>query len=270
MSAQPADTTPDTGAAAPPWWPSDRDTGWRYESPTDEVAGRRSVATATPWYFGVVGAPRPARGIDRLARFAYEGRWDRVLELLEAGPRWLTPNRWKTTGTSLFTPLHQAAWHGAPVAVAEQLIELGAWRTIRTSDGRRPVDIALQRGHDHLRAILEPVVLRPVDESLVGRLDAHLAALVESRVPQKALPLRHPSCELLTEVPGARLWYPIAGMYGGFSIELRENHLLVESWSRVVMGSRETHVVTAEGAMLVDSDADEPLGLVVRHVTARG
>lgn len=59
---------------------------------------------------------------------------------------------------------------------------------------------------------------------------------------------------MLTEIPGRRLWYPVPGMYGGFSIQLRENHLLVKSWSRLVRGSGEAHVVSQQGRFLVDHD----------------
>ena len=45
-------------------------------------------------------------------------------------------------GHSRYTVLHQAAHGGAPVAVVEQLLALGAWRTIRTACGERPVDVA--------------------------------------------------------------------------------------------------------------------------------
>lgn len=48
-------------------------------------------------------------------------------------------------------------------------------------------------------------------------------------------------------------WFPVPGMYGGFSYWGRpEGGLIVESWSRVVEGSGERHEVTAEGHSLLD------------------
>ena len=51
-------------------------------------------------------------------------------------------------------------------------------------------------------------------------------------------------------------WFPIPGMYGGFSYrwaaDSAESMLVVESWSRVVGGSGQRHHVTASGCTLVE------------------
>ena len=86
----------------------------------------------------------------RLADAGKTGRWDVVIDLLESGQA-QDANQWRFGGTSWFTPLPQAAWLGAPVEVAERLIRLGAWRSLRTADGARAVDLARTRGHRHLR-----------------------------------------------------------------------------------------------------------------------
>ncbi len=41
-------------------------------------------------------------------------------------------------------------------------------------------------------------------------------------------------------------------MYGGFHITLRQGYLESSSWCRVVGGSGQLHVITHEGAVLVD------------------
>ena len=48
-------------------------------------------------------------------------------------------------------------------------------------------------------------------------------------------------------------WFPVPGMYGGFSYRLDADRpaLIVESWCRVVGGSGQRHEVTPEGARLV-------------------
>ncbi|MET3962816.1 hypothetical protein ABIE44_002750 [Marmoricola sp. OAE513] len=162
----------------------------------------------------------------------------------------LSPNHWRPGGTSYYTPLHQAAWHGAPVEVVEELLALGSWRTLRTARGQRAVDIAADGGHERLVDLLAVKSTGAADHAAI---DEHLAALVESRIrPQIDLELRHPTTEVLTEVPGRKMWYPVPGMYGGFNIELRDKYLYVTSWSRVVGGSGKAHVVTREGTMLVD------------------
>jgi len=46
-------------------------------------------------------------------------------------------------------------------------------------------------------------------------------------------------------------YFPIPGMYGGFSYELtileNEMVLITESWCRVVEGSGQRHIITAKG-----------------------
>jgi hypothetical protein len=204
----------------------------------------------SPTWHGAVGVPASSPPVDALANWAKAGDWDRVFALFQSP--FLTPNRWRPAGSSFYTPLHQAAWHGAPVDVVERLIELGAWRTLRTARGQRAVDIARQHGHEHLLEPLEPVICQNLNAETIGLLDLQLAGLVESRIrPQLEIEFRHPTCEVLLEIPDGKLWYPVPGMYGGFSIALREEHLYVESWCRVVGGSGEGHVVTRDGAYLV-------------------
>jgi hypothetical protein len=38
------------------------------------------------------------------------------------------------------------------------LLQLGAWRTLRTAQGERPLEIAERQGHAHLRKLLEPML----------------------------------------------------------------------------------------------------------------
>lgn len=53
----------------------------------------------------------------------------------------------------------------------------------------------------------------------------------------------------------AKAWFPIPGMYGGFSYWLEgegaQLRLVTESWCRVVGGSGQRHVITAHGSELV-------------------
>ncbi len=81
---------------------------------------------------------------DRFADLARDADWDGVFEVLGREPGWVNlPRPGLRSG---FAPLHQAAWHGAGFSVVSRLIAHGAWRTQRTRDGRRPVDIARERG----------------------------------------------------------------------------------------------------------------------------
>jgi hypothetical protein len=74
--------------------------------------------------------------------------------------------------------------------------------------------------------------------------------LYDGRDPRRVL--RYPPIEIMHEVPGQRLWFPVPGMYGGFDISLVQEFLDVKSWCRVVGASGQAHLITTEGAMLLD------------------
>jgi len=52
------------------------------------------------------------------------------------------------------------------------------------------------------------------------------------------------------------MWFPVPGMYGGFSYRLVsigvDAKLVSESWCRVVDGSGQRHEITSEGGRLVE------------------
>ena len=52
--------------------------------------------------------------------------------------------------------------------------------------------------------------------------------------------------EILHELPGQRVWFPIPAKYG-FRIELQRGALEVKSWCGLVEGSGQAHLVTPEG-----------------------
>src|SRR5271156_3286937 len=92
---------------------------------------------------------------NNLSNSAYRGDWDRLLTRnLAAGyeaynQNWINSSRIMKTDDrdepSGYTPLHQAAWHGASTLVVEKLILLGAWRlarTVRNGLMQTPLDVA--------------------------------------------------------------------------------------------------------------------------------
>ncbi len=103
-----------------------------------------------------------------------------VIDLLESGQA-QDANQWRFGGTSWFTPLHQAAWLGAPVEVAERLIRLGAWRSLRTADGARVDDLARTCGHRHLLEILSVSEPNAQERQTFAAWDRHLTALIAER-----------------------------------------------------------------------------------------
>ncbi len=197
----------------------------------------------------------------RLAHAAKAGRWAEVFEVLDL--QWVSVNQWRLGGSSWFSPLHQAAWHGASSSVVAGLLERGALRTLPSRDGRTAHDIARSRGHLHLLDQLAPLDYG-LGQDRAAALDAGLASVIDGRL---RLPggiaesygkpleecLRYPPVVVLPECPEQRLWFAVPAMYGGFSIALMSGHYLyVESWIRVVGDSGQAHVITHEGVTLVD------------------
>ena len=213
------------------------------------------MATGADWP-GVTDAaalkPAVVEASHRLADAAKVADWAAVFTLLETSP-WLGPNAWRITGDSWFTPLHQAAWHGAPVEVVERLVSLGAWRSLRESTGARAVDIATARGHDHL---LEPLASTDATPAVLRRYaawDRHLEALVTERTSSLPAVAHRPVATEVLDVEGLEsLWFAYPGMYGGFSCRVHRGRLHVESWCRVVGGSGQAHVITEGGCVLVE------------------
>ncbi|WP_329338927.1 ankyrin repeat domain-containing protein [Streptomyces sp. NBC_00663] len=196
----------------------------------------------------------------RLADAARDGDWATVFRVLDevrakVNAHWVNCTR--LGGPSGYTPLHQAAWHGAPADVVQRLLALGAWRTLRTSDGSRATDLADRRGHRDLAVLLRPEIRHPLPYDELGALRRNLHRLIRHRAPEKdgtdlatGQGLRLPEVEVLTELVRPACWFPVPGMYGGFLVELSGRELKVDSWIRVVGGSERTDRVTADGVHL--------------------
>jgi hypothetical protein len=102
---------------------------------------------------------------------------------------------------------------------------------------------------------MAPERLDALDEHLACVIDGRLnlpGGIADSYVNPLRESLRYPPVAVLHECPGQRVWFAVPGMYGGFSIALLRGYLYVESWIRVVGGSGQAHVVTHEGAVLVE------------------
>ena len=112
-------------------------------------------------------------------------------------------------------------------------------------------------GHAHLIEALSPVYLRFVPSIELLAIQGHFHQLIQRRVEREVNKnaLRLPELTPLLEIETPRMWFPVSGMYGGFSYELSPESppakLICESWSRVVGGSGQRHEITAAGTVLV-------------------
>jgi len=191
-----------------------------------------------------------------LANAAKAYDWPRVFELISEHREYA--NSCRPGGKSLFAPLHQAAHAGAPVEVIHRLIEMGAWRTLQNARGERPVDVAERKRHQHLREVLDPVLKHRVPLGVLLKIQSHFHEVIRGRIDRE-LPdhgLRLPELEPLLELDRPQMWFPVPGMYGGFSYRLEspgvEAKLISESWCRVVGGSGQRHEIASEGNRLVE------------------
>lgn len=192
----------------------------------------------------------------QLADAAKNFEWGRLTAMLREQRDLVNTTR--PGGTSLFAPLHQAAYGGAPISVVEELLQLGAWRTLQNARGERPIDVAERRGHRHLLGVLEPRLLRHVPSGVLLKVQEHFHAVIQGRAPEqtRGRSLRLPELEPLLELEPGEVWFAVPGMTGGFAYDLRsigvEAMLETESWSRVVGGSGQRHEITSAGSRLVE------------------
>jgi hypothetical protein len=181
--------------------------------------------------------------------------WIKVMSMLKTDPGLV--NLCRPGSKSLFAPLHQAANSGASEMVVRDLINAGAWRTLQNSRGERAVDVAERKGHTHLLPLLEPVFRHCAPMGVLLKIQTHFHAVIQGRVDElvQEHQLKLPELEPLLELDNAEMWFPVAGMYGGFCYRLEtfgvEAKLVVESWCRVAGGSGQRHEITSKGSQLV-------------------
>jgi hypothetical protein len=189
-----------------------------------------------------------------LADAAKKYDWDTVLSALNSEPTLVNTTR--PGGTSLYTPLHQAAHGGAPEKTIQALSRLGAWRTLQNARGERPLDVAEKLGHSHLLGILAPTLKRHVPVGILMKIQSHFHAVIRGRAAKQVgeCRLRLPELEPLMEIDENKMWFPVPGMYGGFAYWLEQEgvnaKLVTESWCRVVGGSGQRHEITSAGSNL--------------------
>lgn len=191
------------------------------------------------------------QNIEKYSRAAKAGDWTTVFATLDSD-HWLTANQWRLSSTSWFTSLHQAAYLGAPPQVVQGLIERGAWRSLKTAQGERPVDIARRKGHHHLVELLDVREPTQTEQHTFDAWGEHLAELIRLRTKDyDPVRFREVPTEVVALESLRSLWFSWPGMYGGFSISVDGDKLVVDSWSRVSYGSGQTHLITQSGCDLV-------------------
>lgn len=137
---------------------------------------------------------------EQLAKFAYNGQWADLTALLRHKPD-LVNNAGPGKG---YTPLHQAAWHGADLSLVGALLKAGASRNLCTTEGRNAYDIAQARHpkREELHYLLAPS--RRSLSQLLRKLIAEHPALFSDYDGNQILCERLISCLSETWVPPTR------------------------------------------------------------------
>jgi len=157
-----------------------------------------------------------------------------------------------------FAPLHQGAYNKAPLKVIQKLLSLGAWRTLKTIKGEKPVDLCPKGTQEDLVKLLTPIYKRKADQNVLSQIEKHFHEVIIQRIKclQRWSSLRLPDLEVLFEINKPKMWFPVPGMYGGFLFNLKVDkgslRLISEMWCRVVEGSGQRHEITAEGSRLIE------------------
>ncbi|KAI1750409.1 hypothetical protein F4782DRAFT_250534 [Xylaria castorea] len=220
-----------------------------------------------------------------LSDAAFLGSWPRVWDILqEARDRydesWVNAIRMKphakSNAMSFWTPLHQAVYMSAPVTVVQRLINLGAFRTLRTrwTEFEHLDMTALELTYDleetDLQRALCPVIHNPVPTQILAQLQQSFHHLIQQQagrlidISRLYLPLLEP----LTELHMSAVWFPIRCDHpgAGYLYRLDGRDLLVQSRNVMAMN----HEVTYRLAHSEIFDVTENAVIFADYATRRG
>lgn len=194
--------------------------------------------------------------IKKLEQVIKAHEWDEMFTVLEKKPELI--NICFLDNPSWLAPIHQLALENSPSEVIGRILSMGAWRTLKTINGDKAIDIANKKGYRHLAKLLEPVYRHTADIKVLSEIQKHFHQVIIGRI--NVIPdwqsLRLPDLEVLLENKKPHMWFSVPGMYGGFNYKLvfkgKTVKLISESWVRIVDGSGERHEITSEGSKLVE------------------
>ncbi|KAK3089772.1 hypothetical protein FSP39_006388 [Pinctada imbricata] len=160
----------------------------------------------------------------RVADLAYRYRWTELVKELKENAHLINSCRLPVDGGTspkMFTPLHQAAFGKAPQNVFEDLIKLGASKSLKTADGQTAYDIAKSKGLDEkvLKMIEVPQEISE-NEAVLKKMEGGLHKVILERAENlvKKNGQQLPQLPYLYEF--GSFYYPVPGMYGGFSVSM--------------------------------------------------
>ena len=161
-----------------------------------------------------------------------------------------------------YTLLHYAALNTVSEAIVHELIELGAYRSLPSADGKLPVDLLPSDIPDNIRDLLQPIPHEKISYELLGKLEAQFHQLLRENLGDllEKNQLRLPPLAPLLETEILQGNFVVSGFYGGvvFKLILDEDvpYLVCHSSSRVIGYSGRLYKITANEAVLLSSESD--------------
>jgi hypothetical protein len=174
--------------------------------------------------------------------------WPSVIQVLEGCPDLVNAVFPKNRRQS--TLLHMAAAGEVSAYFVEQLLRLGAFRTVRDASGLQAVEIVERTGADHLLTLLKPEINRNLEPERISFIQEMFHGFLRTFMLayKTPVPLRLPQLSVFTEVDQLRVWFPIPMMAGGCSFWIEEEKsqsvLHAETWCRICSGSGMHHRIT--------------------------
>lgn len=185
--------------------------------------------------------------------------WDSVIEIASRDIGLV--NCIRPGSDSWYTILHGAARGGASHEVVKKIIELGAFLTMKTSNGETASDLAQKFGHDDLIPLLTPKFCFEIDQNALKSMESNFHSLIRKKTEDliSKHSLRLPDLNILIEIPqNEKIYYPIPGMMGGvlFSFKIKDKRafLNVQIESRM-WGGADYYEVSEDGFHLLRSDS---------------
>ena len=199
------------------------------------------------------------RDHQKVADLGNTKQWTELVELLKDCQWYINSCRLpidKSSTIDLCTPLHYAAKGGAPKDVFEELIKLGASKTLKDINGKTAYDIGKSNGlpEDVLTLIEVPTAIQE-KESDIQNMESGLHKVILGRVETlvKEHGLQLPQVAFMYEF-GEGIWYPVPMMYGGFNIYMHDDGIEAVSFCRVAGGSGQRHVINRKGEVELVED----------------
>jgi hypothetical protein len=184
------------------------------------------------------------------------GDWPSVIQVLGGCPDLVNAVFPKNRKQS--TLLHMAAVGEASPYFVEELLRLGAFRTVKDASGLQAVEIAERTGAEHLLTLLRPETNRNLEPDRLSFIQEMFHGFLRTFMLayKTPVPLRLPQLSIFTEVDQLRVWFPIPMMAGGCNFwieeEERKSVLHAQTWCRISGGSGMHHQITPFEITLIE------------------